>query len=209
MREPFSIIFMNFPKFLHYRHHLKKPVYRCPLCAFVSIAEPSIVRTHLRLKHHEFDLVAVNCRQEFAEELSALTRQCFGPKKRFIRHAATNGSGGEGTEGRHRSNKAKSRPRPIAANPMAIVCKVCVAKTTVQADQVKIHVAQCHLHLPYLYGCPYDDCPFGSYTSSKTVKIHAQKEHGLQTAVISEAKKNRKEMKKSVIDCFGESAWTV
>uniref|UniRef100_A0A914W820 C2H2-type domain-containing protein n=1 Tax=Plectus sambesii TaxID=2011161 RepID=A0A914W820_9BILA len=188
------------------RHHLKKPVYRCPLCTFASIAEPSIVRTHLRLKHREFDLAAVNCRQEFAQELAELTRQCFGPKKRFIRQSVAADSGAAPMN-HSKKTKTKSRARAIAVDAVPIECKVCIAQTTVRSDQVKIHVAQCHLHLPYLYGCPKEGCAFGSYTCSKTVKTHVEKEHGLGTKIVSEVKKNRKEMKKSVIECFGESAW--
>jgi len=69
-------------------------------------------------------------------------------------------------------------PKEEISHVSAKQCIKCGFKTAGQSrEKLKIHVAQVHLKMPYLYACPKKDC-FSSYTKSKIdthMKNHEKK----------------------------------
>ncbi|RCN49932.1 zinc finger, C2H2 type [Ancylostoma caninum] len=67
-----------------FRHHLRRPMYKCPLCDISSTYHLSNIRVHIR-KIHNVTTEPICFKDQFEGEINCLLYRCFGDRQIFRR----------------------------------------------------------------------------------------------------------------------------
>ncbi|VDP06299.1 unnamed protein product [Heligmosomoides polygyrus] len=167
--------------------HVRRPVYKCPLCDVSSTYHLSNIRVHIRKIHNIAD-EPICFKDEYENEVNAFLYRCFGDHQIFRRQdpevvACLNDILNCINDGEYciSSTRVKSsggsifNEQPIfaARSQPRNTCRVCFESNVKHLER---HVLQHHIKQP-MFLCPC--CNFSSCYSPTSVKNHIKTRHNM------------------------------
>ncbi|WKY06523.1 hypothetical protein Q1695_006590 [Nippostrongylus brasiliensis] len=178
--------------------HLRRSIYKCPLCDVSSTYHLSNIRVHIRNVHH-VTAEPISLKSYFENDMNAFLYSCFGDHRIFkhqdpevvaclnaiLNCVSRNEKPGRcdaSTDGTIYSYDVSTTvPNGVVSNPSRIqarnVCQLCFESNVKHLER---HVLQKHVKLP-MFLCPY--CSFSSCYSPASVKEHIKVRHAMSEPV--------------------------